>query len=322
MDKRTPGRPGSTLVRALRMTVRVVAELTAWCSPVHRLGPREAGSGDYSQHTGGSLRGMLRVPLKVVPDVEHPSLASAFVQLQIDGYPVEALLDSGAARSAILDRPDLTLSAVRDPGVGVFGVHTDQQRALVAVRFAGLDLGSMDVQVVPTGPAARQLVGQDVLSRFRCEYRLADGVLILDGDPPQQAHTIHVSARRHIYVSVTWPTGETADAVFDTGASVTVVDQRFAAQHPGLFTQDGITEGIDSTGAARQTPMVRMATVQLLGATFGPSRAAVMDLDAANATIERRMDVILGWPLLSQGAFVIDHDQQLASYQPRALPVS
>lgn len=111
-------------------------------------------------------------------------MAAAFVELQVDGHPVEALLDSGAARSAIVERPGLTRSVVGDPSVGVFGVHSDQQRALAAVRFAGQDLGSLEVEVVPADQATRPLVGQDVLSRFRCEYRLADGVLILDGDLP------------------------------------------------------------------------------------------------------------------------------------------
>ncbi|XAS75732.1 hypothetical protein V3G39_13870 [Dermatophilaceae bacterium Sec6.4] len=265
---------------------------------------------------------MLRVPLKVVLDDEDPRQASVFVELQVDGQPVEALLDSGAARSAILERPDLTPWVVRDPSTGVFGVHADQQHAQVAVRFAGQDLGSIDVEVVPGDHGAHgALVGQDVLSRFRCEYRLGDAVLILDGNLPQPAHPIHVGLRRHVYLPVTWPTGESADAVFDTGASVTVVDQRFAAQHPRLFTHEGVSEGTDSTGTVLQVPMAQMSAVHLLGAEFGPSLAAVVDLSAANAIIDRRMDLILGWPLLSQGAFVIDHHQQLASYRPAALPV-
>ena len=265
---------------------------------------------------------MLRVPLKIVPDGEDPRQASVFVELHVDGQPVEALLDSGAARSAILERPELTPWVVHDPSTSVFGVHADQQHAHVAVRFADQDLGSIDVEVVPSdhGPHGA-LVGQDVLSRFRCEYRLSDAVLILDGNLPQPAHPIHVGPRRHVYLPATWPTGENADAVFDTGASVTVVDQRFATQHPSLFTYEGMSEGTDSTGTVLQTPMVHMSAVHLLGAEFGPSLAAVVDLSAANAIIDRRMDLILGWPLLSQGTFVIDHHQHLASYRPGALPV-
>ncbi|MDQ2850061.1 MAG: retropepsin-like domain-containing protein [Actinomycetota bacterium] len=139
---------------------------------------------------------------------------------------------------------------------------------------------------------------------------------------PENVQTIYVGSRRHVYVTVTWPTGQTADAVIDTGASVTVVDERFAAHHPTLFTHDSMSEGTDSSGTVMQTPMVQMAAVRMLGAEFRASVAAVVDLSAANATIERKMDLILGWPILSQGTFVIDHDLQLASYRPGAPSVS
>jgi hypothetical protein len=40
-----------------------------------------------------------------------------------------------------------------------------------------------------------------------------------------------------------------------------------------------------------------------------------VDLRAANATVQRNMDLILGWPILSQGVFVVDHHLRVASYQ-------
>lgn len=266
---------------------------------------------------------MHRVPLEIVPDVDDRRLASVFVQLQVDGHPVRALLDSGAARSAVFDSADIQRRQVPGEGTGIFGVTADQQRAVLPVCFAGQQLGPLELDVIPADQSTCEaLVGQDVLSRFRCEYRLAEGVLIVGGDSPEKVHPIHVGSRRHVYVTVTWPTGQTADAVIDTGASVTVVDERFAADHPSLFTHDSMSEGTDSSGTVMQTPMVQMAAARLLGAEFRASVAAVVDLSAANSTIERKMDLILGWPILSQGTFVIDHDLQLASYQPGAPSVS
>lgn len=266
---------------------------------------------------------MVLLPLQIVPDIDDPRLASVFVELQVDARSTRALLDSGAARSAVVEWAGLARREVPRDGAGVFGVGARQQRAQVAVCFAGHDLGPLEVEVVPADhPGHGAIVGQDVLSRFRCEYRLADGVLVVDADLPEDVHPINLGARRHVYVEVTWPTGETANAVLDTGASVTVVDEGCAAQHPGLFTHDSVSTGTDSSGTTRPTPMVRMSTVRILGAEFRSSLAAVVDLRAANATIERRMDLILGWPILSQGTFVIDHRRQLASCDVEAPALS
>ena len=263
---------------------------------------------------------MLRVPLEIVADADDSRLALAFVELHVDGRPMRALLDSGASRSAVLERPDLVRVQARAGGTSVFGVLAEDRRARVAVVFAGRDLGSLDVSVVPVGhPGHGNLVGQDVLARFRCEYRLAEGALILDGDLPESVHRVHLDEGRHVYVDVTWPTGEVASAVIDTGASATVVDQRFAAQNRRLFTHEGTSSGTDASGAVLQTPAVRMAAFQVLGAELDASPAAIVDLSAANATVERRMDLILGWPILAQGTLTIDHRLQVASFQSRTL---
>ncbi len=156
-----------------------------------------------------------------------------------------------------------------------------------------------------------------MLARFRCEYRLAEGVLVLDGELPEGARHIHLDAGRHVYVDVTWRTGEVASAVIDTGASVTVVDERFAAQHTRLFTHESMSEGTDASGTVLRTPIVRMAAIHMLGAELDASPAAIVDLSAANATVNRRMDLILGWPILAQGTLTIDHRLQAASFQRR-----
>jgi hypothetical protein len=120
-----------------------------------------------------------------------------------------------------------------------------------------------------------------------------------------------------VYADVTWPTGESASAVIDTGASITVVDERFATQHPQLFTHEGIGEGTDASGTVLRTPVVRMAPIHMLGAELAASPAAVVDLSAANAAVEGRIDLILGWPILSQGTLTIDHPRHMASFQRR-----
>lgn len=261
---------------------------------------------------------MLSIPLEVVHDGDDSRFAQAFVELQVDGRSVRALLDCGAARSAVLARPGLLGVEARADGVGVFGGLVADRLARVALVFAGRDLGYVETSVVPAArPGGYEyLVGQDILARFRCEYRLSEGLLVVDGELPEDAHPVRLDAGGHVHVDVRWPTGEVASAMIDTGASVTVVDERFAAQHPRLFTHEYTSEVTDPSGTVRQTPIACMASIQLLGVELDASPAAIVDLSAANATLEQPIALGLGWPILSQGALTIDHRLQVASFQP------
>lgn len=120
---------------------------------------------------------------------------------------------------------------------------------------------------IRTDPEGNDLLGQDVLTQFCCEYRFRDQELRLDGPPPAAgAHRIHLGGGGHVYLDLEWPCdGSTASAVFDTGASATVVDTAFAQAHPALFTPIGTSPGTDSSGATFQTPMVEMVGPRLLG---------------------------------------------------------
>ncbi len=201
-------------------------------------------------------------------------------------------------------------------GRGVFGMALSHETADLPVRFAGRDLGVLRVDVVtPDQPGHGDLLGQDVLSRYRCEYRLGDGLLILDGEAPRTSQEVFLDAGSHVYAELRWPSGTTAQGVLDTGASVTVVDSTFLEHHGDLFVPDGFSQGTDATGETVATAMMTMAPMTLLGSPFASSKVAVVDLFAANTDLERPMDLIVGWPILSQGAFCVDHLARTASHR-------
>lgn len=169
---------------------------------------------------------------------------------------VRALLDSGAARSSVVRRAGVVRSGVTGVGRGAFGVAVEEELVDLHVHFAGQDLGPMRVAVVPEDfPGHGDLIGQDVLSQFRCEYRLAEGLLILDGEDLGLGYEVFLDEVSHVYAEVRWPSGESAQAVLDTGAAVTVVDRGFVERHRSLFEPDGQSEGMDASGQTVSTPM-------------------------------------------------------------------
>jgi hypothetical protein len=57
---------------------------------------------------------------------------------------------------------------------------------------------------------------------------------------------------------------------------------------------------------ARQTPLPLMSALIVGGRPFRPHKAAIVDLSAANATLERPMDLVLGYPTYSQADWLFD----------------
>lgn len=159
-----------------------------------------------------------------------------------------------------------------------------------------------------------------MLAQFSCEYRLSDGLLVLDGEPPALTHPVHLDERRHVYVDLTWAGDEPArgSAVLDTGASVTVVDRGFAERHPGLLVPAGTSMGTDAGGTTVETPMAVLRGPQVLGARLDDLLVAVVDLAGANATLARPMDLILGWTALRQADWWVDHPGRRAACRRRA----
>lgn len=260
---------------------------------------------------------MERVTLTLRPDPDDPDLVSCYAPVVLDGVERLALLDTGAARSSTVRRPGLETYRSARQGTGALGRATkgDGHTSHVAVGFAGHDLGLMTVDVVPTDrPGPGDLIGQDILRRWCCRYRLGDAELVVGAPPLGEGSPVVVGSRGHVTVKLTWSDGTTADAIFDTGASVTVVHDGFVREHPELFERRGWTRGTDADGTTVATPMLTMAPVALLGDTFAESDAVSVDLSPAVATAERAFDMILGWPVLRHGTFTIDHTNRLATH--------
>lgn len=259
---------------------------------------------------------MIDVPVELVADADHARLCLPYVAVEVDGSPIRVLLDTGAARTSLVDRSELAvIEPAQYPGTGAFGVAAPTGICRVGVRFAGRDLGTMEVSVLPRGvPNVDDLVGLDVLAQFRCEYRLTERRLLLDGDLPDEIRPIHLDVKGHIYLDATWSgTAGWASAVFDTGSSVTVVDRAFFERQRELFVMTGRSKGTDAAGGVREAAMATMRGPVVLGRELSDSPVAVVDLSAVNSAVDRRMDLLLGWPIISQAAWVIDHDQCVAA---------
>lgn len=248
--------------------------------------------------------------LVIQPDEEEPEAAEVLVDGSVGGRRYRFLLDTGAAKSAILsDDYTTTFAAI--------GQHTSSG------VFAG---GSEDVVIAPTievGPIVqrdfpvtrlaqnipqrRNLIGMDLLKDYRCHFLFDEHRVEIDGDdlPGVTFYDLALDSRFHPYVPVRFG-AVTASAVWDTGAGITVVDMGLVARHPAFFQPAGQSQGMDATGATVATPMFTMLGAKVGDLELPPLRVAGVDLSGVNATIETPMDLILGYNMLCRANWLMD----------------
>ena len=246
-------------------------------------------------------------------DPDDPDCAVPFADGTVAGRPYRFLLDTGAARTTMAaDEYTAALPTVGQQGShGAFGALSETIVTVTDVTVGPLHAPSLAVARTDlAGSGVPCLVGMDLIGRYCCHFRFGAG--IVDVGPPEggrvPAAALHTDARGHAYVDVRWPgtPGLSGYANWDSGAGITIVHEGFWLAHRELFTEAGTTVGTDASGTQLETPLVLMSGPVIGGRLFAPCKAAVVDLSAANATVERPMDLVLGYPLWSQADWLFD----------------
>jgi predicted aspartyl protease len=247
----------------------------------------------------------------IQPDVEDADAAEVFVDGAIDGRAYRFLLDTGAARSCVrYDEYTTTYASVgSDASSGVFAGGSQDLITVAHLALGPIARTQFTLVRAADGDAGRQnLIGMDLLKDLRCHFRFDERRVIVDEDGEENNaafEDLFLDQRAHPYVPV--QLGDvSASAVWDTGASMTVVDTNFIARTPGFFPAAGTSTGTDVTGAQQETPMYMMAAATIGGHTFPTQRVAAVDLSRVNATLERPMDLIVGYNLYSGAHWLFD----------------
>ncbi len=255
---------------------------------------------------------MKEVNLIIRPDDEDAEAAEVCVAGKVGSRGYRFLLDTGASRSCI-----------------TFDAYTSEFALIGTNTSAGVFAkGSEDVVVVPSievgpivrhdfplvrspehMPGTRSLLGMDILKDFGFHFLFSEGRVLIDPEDMicgmYGFQDLLLDTVFHPYVKVEVGAIE-ANAVWDTGAGITVVDLTFVQEHPEVFQAAGRTLGTDSTGAQAHTPMFIVDTATIGNRVFSPHRVAGVDLSQVNATIEIPMDFILGYSTLRKASWLFD----------------
>jgi predicted aspartyl protease len=247
--------------------------------------------------------------LIIVPDPDDPDAAEILVDGFVGGRPYRFLLDTGAAQTALAADDYTSALGVIDEvaSSGVFKPATHEVILVPSIEVGPIRAENVVVVRSPDGALRRSLIGMDVLKGYCLHFRFDTGqVSALDAAPASVHYQDLVMGRRsHPYVKVECGS-RTAMSVWDTGASMTVVDEAFIRRVPEFFDEAGTSMGTDSTGAELETKTYVMTGATIGGHEFPPHRVAAVDLSHVNSTIEIPMDMVLGYSTLRPANWLFD----------------
>ena len=251
-----------------------------------------------------------KLVLIIKEDEADPEAAEVLVDGSSGGREYRFLLDTGAARSAVAwdDYTSRFDSHAKSASSGTFGISSRED----LIRVPSIEVGPISrrdftlVRLPRQGEHSRNLIGMDLLKEHRCHFRFsADQVLVDEADTGLASQRLILDARFHPYVNV-YLQAVQGRAVWDTGAGMTVVNTNFIARHPALFRRVGESTGRDATGFEMDTPTFIMEESVIGEHTFPPHKVVGVDLSVVNATLERPMDLILGYNTLRRADWLFD----------------
>ncbi|WEG09534.1 aspartyl protease family protein [Microbacterium horticulturae] len=257
------------------------------------------------------------VPLTIRAD-DDPGTALLYVVAAVDGVEQEFLLDTGAARSHLPRSAQTEHWAIDVPDPqsrGVFGSSaTGPQARVPDITLGPIVAHDVVVDVSDDGPA---ILGVDVLAGHRIGVRLSAHALQIDEQAAiDRWRPLQLSSRGHPLLKVVWD-ATTAVAVWDTGASTTVVDAGLAAAFPGIFPATGTTSGTDVNGQEGSAGMVRVSPCRIGGRGFAVSTAATVPLAGLEREGDPAFTIIIGRPLIAQADWVFDFRARMWGYLDR-----
>lgn len=259
---------------------------------------------------------MSRIPLIVLPDPEDESCLQAWTDVIADGVALRLLLDTGTPRSAV---PHVAPFATRPRSItrggrGAFGAPAGEEMLIRAdaLRTGDLVTPELMVQLQPKGWRHPGLLGMDVLGSHRCDFHFDMPRIDLDGEEPSAATWFPLTSapRSTPTVQVQWDQ-TSLDAMWDTGAGATLVDESWASRYPDIVSMSpGTGRGTDVTGTEADHHWGTLAPCRIGGANFAEQKCAVVDLSPLSATLVRPLEVVLGLPLIAQASWCMDYPRR------------
>lgn len=262
--------------------------------------------------------------IKLIPRENDVAFGSAkvltgqyFAPCMFDGNVRECFLDTGARKSMIKEDDFSRKYPVVSEDAFPSGIGGSLKRySIIRIgRFSMGDFSRSPYKVYRTsGPVVESggLIGSDAFMG-QCVF------FDFKGNSLQICKSIPAGLKKYSlkYFKKTWPVVEVALrdkgslAVWDTGASVTLVDEEFVEKFPGLFSPVAESDQIrDGAGKTITTKAYRVLDLNIGGVGFLGEYVIATDFTNLRSQVDSNVRFVLGYQILKSHNWYIDYQKE------------
>lgn len=235
-----------------------------------------------------------------------------YIKGQINDKEYNFLLDTGAAKSTLVTDEYLE-SLEYSKGKkfsGVIGTLDCREVNIDKLCLGPIIENGIKIDIINNlNDNIKNVLGIDVLKKHVIVFSYSTQELLIieedDSIMPENLFELEVGNKYHPYIDINFKEIK-SKCLWDTGASITVVDEEFVKRNPSLFERIGKDIGTDSTGESRETDIYIMKNYSINGYEFTSHKVAAIDLSNINSKANIKMDMILGFPTIRQMDWYFD----------------
>jgi hypothetical protein len=190
-----------------------------------------------------------------------------------------------------------------------------------SIRIGSLKIDNHTFENVKVGRAkfkgAEPMLGIDVLARqpFALRFKNKSGLALNAPRPETPFTTLEVSSHGVVSIPIGMA-GKTVRALWDTGAGLTAVDEKFVKAHPDVFKPTKqYASGVDGAGQPMLLQSFRARRLTVGEHTFEDLRVVAVDLSMLRASIHPEINAVLGFNVIRKGDWFFDTKLRLWKFE-------
>jgi hypothetical protein len=244
---------------------------------------------------------------------------AAYATCVIDGQKESCFLDTGSAMTIVTN--SARFAAYTNLGVFHFKSAADIAQEVETIQIGSIELDGVVFPRVKVGRAnfhgAVNTIGIDLLRTQPFAIRFKPKpTLELNAAPAEQPlKNLDISSQGHFAIPIALG-GDEVRALWDTGVSLTSVDQSYIAAHPETFKETNKGgSGFDGAGKPMLVPIFRAHKIVIAGQTFEDVRVVGTDLSVLRHKWNKNIQAVVGFNLIRKGNWFFDSNNRLWSFQ-------
>jgi predicted aspartyl protease len=252
--------------------------------------------------------------LQIQFDDDSKETAEVYVVGKIQGEVCRFLLDTGCSRTS-LNFDDFSSQFEKvgsEESSSIFGKTQYDLIKIGRIEFGEIEENNVVLSRAKIGELDRKLLGMDILKKYRLHFSFHNRKVEINphlsvNNLTTQELILDKGSIPHIKFEFG---NSDVLAVWDTGASVTLVDIRFIEKHQTMFEKVGTEIVTDSTGFKVETPIYIVKPILLGNQEFSAHKVVGVNLSYVNANTEIPMGFVFGYSTLSKANWLFDFPQK------------